>query len=150
VLVIGIDPDREKSGVALWDTESKRLTLQTLTFFELFSLLNKIPVGLIRLEAGHLINHHWTARKGISVATIAKIASDTGANHETGRKILEMAKYLSIPCELVLPQGKKNHIEFQRLTKYSGRTNPEMRDAGMMVYGLSATQVCRIVGGLNK
>ena len=39
-ILIGIDPDSEKSGVAVWDNMAQKLTqYTTLGFFELFDLL---------------------------------------------------------------------------------------------------------------
>jgi hypothetical protein len=59
------------------------------------------------------------------------------SNHETGRKIGEMCEYLNIEYEFVRPLGTKNidHFLFKRMTGFRGRTNSEMRDAGMLVYG---------------
>lgn len=139
-IYIGIDPDVDKSGVAMWD--GKDLILMNLSFWELFDFLHgskftpDIPVK-VRLEAGWLnqkINWH-NEKAGVRVA--AKIGARTGANHEVGRKIVEMCNYLKIPCELCVPKSSKVNKElFRKITGYTRATNPETRDAGMLVYGL--------------
>ena len=35
-IFIGLDPDTTASGVAMWDKETKTLSLQKLKFFELY------------------------------------------------------------------------------------------------------------------
>lgn len=146
---IGIDPDADKSGVGLWN--NKELFLQNLTFFELFDRLKKIKAATnepikVRIEAGWLnkmSNWHsgYKNKKGDwvenSSATNNSISKKTGANHETGRKIVEMCEYLGIEYELVKPTSSKLKApEFAKITKYKGRTNQEVRDAAMLVYGL--------------
>ena len=66
----------------------------------------------------------------------------TGRNHETGRKIVEMCKHYQFTTEEVKPlrkfwHGKDKKItaeEFNRLTGYSGRSSQDMRDAGVIAW----------------
>lgn len=140
---IGIDPDVEKSGVSVW--KDGVLELYNLKFFELYSKLHFWIVGAnvmnrpikVRIEAGWLnkkTNWH-DEKKGIRVAS--KIGSYVGANHEVGRKIAEMCEYFKVDYELCVPKSSKvDAATFKKITKYEGRTNPEQRDAGILVYGL--------------
>ena len=141
---IGIDPDTDKSGVALFNVKSKMVTgLYNKTFFELFGYLSDGKetdgVGIeVVIEAGWLnakSNFH-----GAFGGAAERIGAKVGANHETGKKIAEMCEYLNIPYRLVKPLslkvwgGKKiNHAQFVQLTGWVGRTNQEQRDAAMLV-----------------
>ena len=141
---IGIDPDTDKSGVALFNAEKKKVTgLHNMRFFELFGYLSDGKetdgVGIeVVIEAGWLnakSNFH-----GAFGGAAERIGAKVGANHETGKKIAEMCEYLNIPYKLVKPLslkpwgGKKiNHAQFVQLTGWVGRTNQEQRDAAMLV-----------------
>ena len=141
--IIGIDPDCKKSGVAIY--KDKKLELKTLSFFELYDFLieYKYSVKKVIIEGGHLnkkSNFHVN-NKGVGVA--ARIGSNTGANHETGKKIAEMCEYLKIDYKVIKPlrkvwkKGKISHIEFNKLTGHNfKRTNQEERDASLLVWGM--------------
>ncbi len=139
MIYIGIDPDAVKSGVAVWDSEKKKLIrVMMLSFFELFSfLMDYISIGStaaasVYLEAGWL-NRKWNwheGKKGVNVAS--RIGANVGANHQTGKLIEEMCKYLKIPCTLVLPQGKVGAKYFSKLTGMK-KSNQDIRDAVMLV-----------------
>ena len=140
-LFIGIDPDVDKSGFAVYDAESKSLTaVCSAQFFWIFPYFKtwQCHIALVRIEAGWLNEksnfHH---RRGQSKTAGERIAKNVGANHETGRKLAEMCEYLEIEYDLVRPLGTKNidHRAFIRMTGWTGRTNQDMRDAAMLVYG---------------
>ncbi|WP_437918570.1 hypothetical protein [Sphingobacterium sp. LRF_L2] len=144
-LIIGIDPDVDKSGVAVYKKSSKDLQLFALPFFKLLDFLNdhKDDIREVVVEASWKIkkaNFHENQR-GVGVAS--QIGARTGANHEVGRKIVEMCAYLGVSCLEKLPlrkcwkgpDGKISHEEFQKLTGYSRRTNQEQRDAALLVWG---------------
>ena len=137
-VLIGIDPDSNKSGVALYRKSDKSYKLSNLTFFELFDYLEerKHLIHLVVIEAGWLNKGTWhgVGRKGAYVA--ARIGKNVGTNHETAKKIEEMCIYLDLPYELVRPRmGKLKAKEFERVTGIKERTNPEKRDAFMLVFG---------------
>lgn len=155
--IIGIDPDAEKSGVALLVRASSALTLQALPFPELLDYIKSVSdrarmiehkTVTVAVEAGWLnetANYHGYHhdRRG------EKIARDVGRNNETGRKILEMCRHWDIACFEVAPlplrmgkfklwkgkDGKITHGEFAALTGYApARSNQEERDAGLIAW----------------
>lgn len=145
VLIIGIDPDVDKNGVAIYNKKTRGLNLSALSFFSLFDLLRgeKDNIREVVVEASWLIkksNFHCET-KGVRVAS--SIGSRTGANHEVGRKIIEMCEYVGINVIGVRPlkkrwkgpDGKITHEEFKQITGYSKSTNQEKRDAGLLVWG---------------
>jgi hypothetical protein len=137
-LIIGIDPDTDKSGVALLWKPAGNLDLRNLRFFQLYDFLEGMAqsVEKVVIEAGWLNKSNWHVKTGDRAAYAGQIGQRTGANHETGRKIVEMCEYLSLKVELVKPTKSKVDADlFRRLSKYERRTNQEQRDAAMLVLG---------------
>lgn len=140
-IYIGIDPDCHKSGVANIDDENN-IILNNLTFFDLFDYLqfqkNKIAFEknelIVVVEAGWLNKSNWHTSQKFSSSVNAKIGNSTGANHETGRKIVEMLEYLNIKYELKKPIASKvNSLIFSKITGIK-RSNQEQRDAFMLIF----------------
>lgn len=132
---IGIDPDVEASGFAVWD----KVNLTALRCYDLpdlfdsLLLYHKSTAVFIRLEAGWLakgLNWH----KGGNGA-----ANKVGRNHEIGRQIEKFCIKHNIPYKLILPAGYTSytHESFCNITKWpiKVKTNSETRVAAMMVYG---------------
>ena len=64
-LYIGIDPDLDKSGIAVWESQNEILTLKNLSFWQLFDLLstNRDRIVVVRIEAGWLnFKSNWHNR----------------------------------------------------------------------------------------
>ena len=141
-ILIGIDPDCKKSGVCTYRPDTKEMSCDCMTYFQLFDYLiySKKHACEIKvyLEAGWLhdkSNFNYAGRKG-SRYTAERIAKNVGSNHEAGRKIEEALVYLQIPYELIKPTNHKlDHFTFCRITGYKGKTNQEHRDAAMLIYG---------------
>ena len=140
-IYVGIDPDVSKSGVAIWDVLKKNLELDNLKFFDLFQNLVYLKNSygervVVIIEAGWLNKSNWHAVKGGNSSINAQIGQRTGANHEVGKKIVEMCEYFEIEHELIKPTRSKVDAKmFAKITGVIGRTNQEQRDAGMLVFG---------------
>lgn len=142
-ILIGIDPDVDKSGVASLDRTTKKVELSTLTFFQLFDYLNmnQDKIREVRVEASWLIKKSNWHTPTASASASEKVAKNTGSNHEVGRKIIEMCQYLNIPYLEVKPlkkiwkskDGKITHGELARIVPIPKRTNQEQRDACLLV-----------------
>lgn len=139
-LLIGIDNDVEKNGVCLYYSKTN-FELLNLKFFELFEKLyflkdcENLDIEVV-IEAGWLNKSNWHKVTNGSAAINANIGLRTGANHEVGRKIVEMCQYLGLKHHLIKPTKSKVNAEtFKAITKYQGRTNSEMRDSCLLVYG---------------
>lgn len=135
-VLIGIDCDVEKSGVCYYFSKES-FKLYNLTFFELFTTLKQTECNVkVYIEAGWLNKSNWHKISNGSAAINASIGLRTGANHEVGRKIVEMCEYLEIEYELIKPtKSKVNSETFNKITGHKGRTNQEQRDAAMLVFG---------------
>ena len=144
-ILIGIDPDCKKSGFAAYRPSDKNLTVDAVAFFELFNKLTDlilhypfVPFPIkVYIEAGWLIkksNFHGKAGQTKSVGEM--IAKKVGANHETGRKIVEMCEYLEIEYVLVEPMGKITPEMFEKITGIKlKKKDQDMIDAAMLVWG---------------
>lgn len=107
--LIGIDPDIDKNGVAVyWKNQGqRRIDLHSLKFFELMDFLTeqKNRIKLVVIEAGWL-NAKSNFRNTKGFGANAKIGKNVGANHEVGKKIVEMCEHLGITHKIVKPLKK--------------------------------------------
>ena len=112
----------------------------------LLSMRRASEVGGFRLgvvvEAGWLNKGNWHLTNADTKYSAAEKGRQTGRNHETGRKIVEMCDHYRILTEEVRPLrklwlGKDRKItadEFNRITGYSGRSSQDARDAGLIAW----------------
>ena len=134
-LIIGIDPDLDKSGVAVL---GQSFELKNLTFAETVELFrsHQDQIKKVVIEAGWQ-NKKANFRGGHSKRAGERIAKNVGENHATGKLLVEMAKSFGLAVVEVRPtKTKKNSEEFNRITGWQGRTNQEQRDAGMLIWGM--------------
>ena len=148
-IYIGIDPDTDKSGFAIWNPETKNLELFCLPFFKIFETLKAkktLNHLIVIVDAGWLNKKNnfrqkylckkTNTYKDYTLGTKEKMSVDTGANHQTGKLIIEMCKFLGVEVKEHKPvKSKIDHETFVKITGYTGRTNQEKRDAGMLVFG---------------
>ena len=136
-MIIGIDPDLIKSGVAIL---SDSLELKTMTFTETVDLFRsqQDQIKKVVIEAGWLnVKSNMHGRLGQRKSVGERIAKNVGENHATGKLLVEMAKSFKLNVVEVRPtRSKKNAEEFKRITGYVERTNQEVRDAGMLIWGM--------------
>lgn len=134
MIYIGVDPDIDKCGYAVWDTEDKSIEHRTMSIVELFEDFKLWNVKIhVVLEAGWLINKsNWHGKTGVVAQQIAK---RVGENHACGKIIEQYLKYHKISYQLVKPKGKIDAKVFEKITGIK-RSNQDVRDAVMLVYGL--------------
>ena len=81
-MIIGIDPDVDKSGFAF--LQGNKLQLKNLTFLEIFEILEfhkeKTNKPKVYIEMGSLNKSNWHTKSNKSEKYNAKIGSDTGRN----------------------------------------------------------------------
>ena len=143
-VIIAIDPDVKASGVAVLDIPKRSVEARAMPFPELLEMLRdvsrwSVPRRVI-VEGGWLVsksNYHYARGKGGE-----RIAKNVGANHETGRKIVEMLVHWGIQHEVVHPlkkcwRGREGKITLAELNsllrgmgiREMGRCNQDVRDA---------------------
>ncbi len=155
-VIIGIDPDADRNGVATLNRESRLLTADTMTFPDLLDYLRYTQAQAatarrnlrVIIEAGWLNKTHWHVGYNDSRQAAAAKGNAVGRNHETGRKIAEMCEHWNISYELIKPlplkaggvnlwHGKDGKISAEELTAITGlrgRTNQEARDAALLAW----------------
>ena len=153
--IIAIDPDKEKSGVAFLKRSTRQLELSNLAFPLLLDYLQHAKKKgeetheslIVVVEAG------WMNAKSCFHAAqgkqAEKIAKDVGANHETGRKIIEMCEHYGIEVIAQAPlrkcwrgkDGKITHEELAYFTGITGRENQDARDAGLLAWNYAGMPI---------
>lgn len=144
-IIIAIDPDVERSGVATLAIEERKLGTFSLTFPELMDALQLFlpDKTLVVVEAGWLNKPNWhlTARDTPRLA--AAKGNSTGRNHEVGRKIVEMAKHYGLTVNEVKPlrkcwRGRDGKITHEELAQFipglPKRTTQDIRDAALLAW----------------
>lgn len=158
-LIIGIDPDVSKSGYCEIMICGDEIQLQHGAYsfpeivMEIFKRiadhkkLSQYHCDIeIYVEAGWLVkpsNYHTPhyAKKAVSDT----VSNDVGRNAETGRKIIEMAKYYGLNVFEVSPlkkiwginfKDKISHEEIKIVTNglVKGKTNQDTRDAILLAW----------------
>lgn len=148
--ILAIDPDCDKSGVAMLRTD-KYLACECYSFPKLLDYLkfcHKMASSgdnrlIVIVEAGWLNESHWHINKRDGVYKAAAMGNAVGRNHETGRKIVEMCRHYEIKVEEVRPlkkiwsgrDGKISQDEIRQfIPGFPVRTNQEVRDAALLAW----------------
>ncbi len=152
-VIVGIDPDINKSGFAKLDRKTMGIAFDTLTFPELIIALRKAKDQAtadrstlrIVVEASWLISHNWHIGNGQvrGAGAIAKTGYNVGRNHQVGMMIVQYCKVMGIdvieqrPLKKCWkgPDGKITHAELAYFVPgLPSRTNSEERDAILLMW----------------
>jgi hypothetical protein len=141
-IIIGIDPDLIKSGVAICYKDAQLykhiLEISLMSLPELYDYLKyeKPRISGVFVEAGWLnrkSNYHSHSAQSKIVGE--RIARNVGENHATGKIIVQFCEHLELNTVLVRPAASKlTAQEFKELTYYQHKTNQDMRDAGIVAW----------------
>ncbi len=144
-MVIGIDPDLEKSGVATV-INGKLTTLDAMPFFELteFILEHKHSAHFIveDVECDKATYH----RPGTSQAGMRKIAQNVGQVKAIGRLLGVYLNGCGAQFTLVRPlkgsikKAKKDAKLFNRITGWKGTSNEDKRDAALLALSYTGSK----------
>lgn len=140
-ITIGIDPDTDKNGVAVWSvTEKKFHLISGLKFWGLINLLKHHKSWgddlFVLIDSGHLIKKsNFHGSKGQSKQVGEKIARNVGRSEQNGILIKDFCDRENIRCEFRKPSGKWDSNYFKKVTGWQQRTNQDMRDAAKLVFG---------------
>lgn len=150
-IIVGIDPDVDKSGFAVLNTATRKATVAALSFPDIInrelkalSSLAKSPNKcVVVVEASWMIQANWHVNQYDRRNRAAAKGYDVGRNHQVGKLIVEMCKSLGIPVVEHIPlrkcwAGKDRKITHEELTQFcpvdKTRTNQEMRDAALLAW----------------
>lgn len=138
MMIIGIDPDLTKSGIACLHCDTKRLEMTCLNFVDImkFIRMNQPIIKRVYIEAGWF-NKKSSYHGSPNMSTAARIGKNVGENHATGKLLAQCIEAEKIKVILVKPTKKKlNAEQFKALTKIQTRTNQEQRDSAMLIWGM--------------
>lgn len=159
---VGIDPDCDKSGVAVICKSTKDVSVSKKSFFEVYEyLINTLPDYYGRffvvIEGGWLNQGNWHIKNcRISPAKAAAMGRNVGMNHQTGMLLVQMCEMYKIPYEVVKPlpkhwAGPDEKItaeELKYFTGYSKRTNQDERDAILLAWNYAGLPIrVKPIGG---
>ena len=132
-LYIGIDPGTD-TGLAIWNPETKQLTLHTLTILKAVDIvadLHKHNQVTVWIENPNL--RKWFGNSGREKL---QGAGSVKRDYAIWKEFFIEQKIDYIP---VVPGGNKmlkmDQIPFNKLTGYLGKSSVHARDAASMVWG---------------
>lgn len=155
-VIIGIDPDVEKSGVCTLQPKTRELTFGKMDFPNVIEaikatrdMMGKDEKLVVVVEAGWMNRSNWHLAHFDSKAIAAAKGYDVGRNHETGRKIVEFCKFLGVRVVEHIPlvkgwkgkDGKITHEELAYFTGITKRTNQDERDAILLAWHYASLPV---------
>jgi len=138
MIIIGIDPDIDKSGIAVYNSDRGILNIDNQGFFDLLSEIswqrNQAYDVIVLIECGYLNKSNWHATKN-KAKYAAAIGAKVGANHQISRLLVEFCEREMIDYREIQPKRKKiNHNDFINVSGLDfKRTNQEQRDAAMLI-----------------
>ena len=148
-VIIAIDPDIEKSGVARLDVAERKSWADTLPFPMVIDYvrtvlrLSKGKRVAVIVEASWTQTHNWHLSRFDRPGVAARKGYDEGRNHECGMKLVEMLNYYGIEVIEKSPlkkiwagtDRKITHTEITAITGWSKkRSNQEERDAMLLAW----------------
>lgn len=154
-IIIAIDPDVDKSGVAVWNDDLR--SIYSLSFFDLQEKLLSMSINtslIVIVESGWLNKSNWHSKiypsgyySSGQIASIqaqaSKIGEKIGANHQVGKIIVELCRYFGIEVIEQKPLAKiwgkgKDKISHKELDYFvpnlPKQTNQEERDAVLLLW----------------
>lgn len=113
-IIIGIDPDSKRDGVAILYTPNKKVEVYETTFGHTVGLLQKMFIGclsakktlMIYIEGGWLNKGNYHLHPKSSLQKAAAIGVDQGRNHQRGLDIVDFCDYNQIPYTVIKPLPK--------------------------------------------
>ena len=149
-IIIGIDPDVERSGFAVLDVKRRAISVSTLPFPELVDAIRAVKkqadlnMNNVRvvLEAGYLKKGNWHLKPMDSKSVAAAKGRNVGMNHQTGVLICEMCRHLGMTVSEAAPlvkiwRGRDRKITHAELVNTVGQvehTNQDGRDAALLAW----------------
>lgn len=149
--IVGIDPDVEKSGVAVLDCEKREFTrVVAMSFPELVDYISVVPADIqaegyevtLVLEDSDL-STNWHVNPRDNKATAAAKGRSVGMCHATARHIKEIAEHYGLEVVLQKPlvkmwRGRDRKITHEEAACFMRglpkRTNQEGRDAALLAW----------------
>ena len=145
-LIIGIDPDIQKNGVAIV-REGRLDQLMAYSFVELMQFIDGCPEGTV-FAVEDVEHNKPTFNRGLKPLQNLKVAQNVGAVKGAARHIFEYLEHRDCrfirvpPLRGHLKKAKKDSKYFNQLTGWNGRSSEDKRDAALIaLYGIKPNQL---------
>ena len=136
MIIIGIDPDIDKSGVIEIISQYPTHSLMMLPLWEVFYLISRWQDYGSNLHI--VIEAGWKNKKGMAFSGGRMRAVRTGMNHAIGMQIEAFCEDRKLPYELFVPSDRTPKWDHEMMIKLTGmdvkKSNQEIRDAVRAVY----------------
>lgn len=148
-IIIGIDPDVDKSGIAILNLKTKKLKFKTATFRELCDCFNGAVKTYSRDRVKVIVEASWNTAHNFHLlptdrpAVAAKKSYHVGRNHQVGMDICQLALLFGLAVYEQEPlrkcwRGPNRKITHEEIVEITGiearRTNQEERDAILIAW----------------
>jgi len=140
-ITIGIDPDTDKSGIAIV-VNKQIIDLATVKLFDLIEYLDAAgpkDTIVVKVEDPNMIKPLFGEKAKNKRAIREKICQDVGGCKAVARLICELLESHNYKVIKVRPlkgpikrQAKNDGNYFNKITGWKGRTNEDKRDAAMI------------------
>lgn len=139
-IIIGVDPDSSRDGVAILHTSTRKVEVLETTFGHTLNVLQKYYTHclstqtsfMVYIEGGWLNKGNYHLHPGCGIRKAAAIGVDQGRNHQRGLDIVEYCEYNRIPHTVIRPlaksagsfhlwSGKDGKITQQDIESFMGR-----------------------------
>lgn len=127
----GIDTGK-KTGIALWDSKARNLTLvKTTTILQAMDIIKADP------EPKQIYFEDARKRKWFGNSGREKLQGAGSVKRDASiwQEFCEMHGIEYTPVAPMANNTKLNGEDFQNITKFTGRTSEHGRDAAMLVFG---------------
>lgn len=137
--VIGIDPDSDRHGFAMYEN-GKLITCATATTVEIVDVHLPFLIGCsMRFAIEDVMSNQFVyARNTRSNKSVqSKIAMHVGRCQQAQVELIRWLETLNIEYSLIKPQKgnwAKNKAQFERITGWAGRSNEDSRSAAFFGY----------------
>ena len=138
MIIIGCDPDSNKSGIAVYDNGDTISLLQSLRLTEIIGVIESlkgwnVPIELHIEDLNAIISNAFSIRSKDPLAVKLKKAGNVGQCKQVQIEIERIAEHFNIKIvrHSVSKQWKDKYgkIEFERVTGWTGRSNEDTRSA---------------------
>lgn len=161
-IIIGVDPDNRKSGVATLDVISRKICVSALQFSEAVNYITQIANDAkmlnkrlkVYIEGGWLNKSNWhVLGKYMSTAKAAAIGRSAGMNHQTGILLAEMLQSNTVDYDIVKPlkkcwrgtDGKITQPEIELFMGELPRMNQDCRDAALLAWVMAGLPIRTVI-----
>jgi hypothetical protein len=133
MIIIGIDPDSEKHGVAVYNDDGHLVGIDSMELMKIRDMLKGFGSEVrFSIEDVCANNFIYTRNKNKNEKVNQSIARSIGKNQQSQIELMRMLDYLEIKYQLHKPQKgnwAENKKRFEMVTGWTRQSNKDTRSA---------------------